>query len=98
MAKMAKMQHGVKPDIFKYAQYWTMLIYSLSLSELTMFRNSIRDGTKFYMSKISSDDVLESLYNLRNVRLCNSEPYWNCTTWRFIRRYRCHNINSCKAW
>ena len=32
-----------------------------------MFRNSIQDGTKFLlsMSKIPSDDVLESLYKLR---------------------------------
>ena len=21
--------------------------------------------------------------------LCNSKPFWNCSTWRFIRRYRC---------
>ena len=24
----------------------------------------------------------------------NSKPYWNCTTWRFIRRYRCPIIKS----
>ena len=29
-------------------QYWIMRIYSLSLFETTTFRNSIRDGTKFY--------------------------------------------------
>ena len=23
------------------------------------------------------------------VTLCNSKLCWNCTTWRFIRRYRC---------
>ena len=44
-----------------------MRIYSLSLFETIIFRNSIQDGMKFFlnMSKIPSDDVLESLYKLR---------------------------------
>ena len=34
---------------------------------MTIFRNSIQDGMKFYlsMSKTPSDDILESLYKLR---------------------------------
>ena len=44
-----------------------MLIYSLLLSVMTTFRNSIQDGTKFYCrcQKNPSDDILESLYKLR---------------------------------
>ena len=34
---------------------------------MTIFKNSILDGMKFYylMSKIPSDDILEDLYKLR---------------------------------
>ena len=44
-----------------------MLMYSLSLFEMIMFRSSIRDGMKFYLSvtQIPPDNVLESLYKLR---------------------------------
>ena len=27
----------------------------------------------------------------------NSKPYWNCTTWRFIRRYRCPIVKKLKT-
>ena len=48
-------------------QYWILLIYSLSLFVTILFRNSIRDGTKFYYQcqRFPPDDVLESLYILR---------------------------------
>ena len=49
-------------------QYWIMLIFILCHSSwLIIFRNSIQDGTKFLlsMSKILSDDILESLYKSR---------------------------------
>ena len=44
-----------------------MLIYSLLLFMKIMFRNSIQGGDEVLlsMSKISSDDILESLYKLR---------------------------------
>ena len=47
--------------------FLTAPIYSLSLFVTTMFRNSIRDGMKILLSmtKIPSDDILESLYILR---------------------------------
>ena len=38
-----------------------MPTYSLSVFEVTIFRNSIRNGT----TKIPSDDILEGLYKLR---------------------------------
>ena len=43
------------------------------------------DEVLLSLSKIPSGDVLESLYKMR-VR-DNSRPYWNCTRWRFTRRY-----------
>ena len=47
-----------------------------------------RNEVLFSMSKIPSDDVLEV------VSLRNSKPYWNCTTWRFIKRYRFPTVKS----
>ena len=34
---------------------------------------------------------------MKYVSLINSEPFWNCTTWRFIRRYRCLIISDWKT-
>ena len=44
-----------------------MLIYSLLLFMMTIFRNSKQDGTKLYYQceRFLPDDVLESLYMLR---------------------------------
>ena len=47
------------------------------------------------MSKIPSDDILECLYKLRIREIWSTQKmYWNCTTWRFIRRYRCPTIRN----
>ena len=45
----------------------TMPTYSLSVFEMMIFRNSIRSGTEFLLSKtkIPPDDILEGLYKLR---------------------------------
>ena len=56
--------------------------------EMTIFRNSIRNGTKFYDQwgksnlMISWKDCTKKEYE----SLRNSRPYWNCMSWRFIRR------------
>ena len=44
-----------------------MPTYSLLVFEMTLFRNSIRNGTEFLLSmtKIPPDDILEGLYKLR---------------------------------
>ena len=49
------------------AQFWITLIYSLLLFVTITFRNSVQGGMKFlpFMSKIPSDDVLESLDKMR---------------------------------
>ena len=48
-------------------KFLTMLIYSRLLLAMMTYRNSIQDGMNFLfsMSKIHTEDVLESLYNLR---------------------------------
>ena len=36
--------------------------------------------------------------NLGYVSLINSKLYWNCTTWKFISKYRCPNIKNWRRW
>ena len=52
------------------------------------------DEVLLSMSKIPSDDILESLYKLRNVSPRNAKLNGNCTTWRSTRRYRCPIIEN----
>ena len=57
------------------------------------------DEVLLSMSKIPSDDILENLYKVRiRESARNSTPFWNCTAWRFIRRYRFPTIKSWKQW
>ena len=66
----------------------TMPTYSLLVYEMMIFRNSIQSGTEFYCfwrksHKMTSwKDCTKKEY----VSLRNSRPYWNCMTWRLIRR------------
>ena len=46
--------------------------------------DSTWDGILLSMTKIPPDDILEGLHKLTSLR--NSRPYWNCLTWRSIRR------------
>ena len=75
-------------------QFWIMLIYSLLLFMMIIFRNSIQDGTKFYYQCQRFPPVIswKVCTNWEYVSQRNSRPYWNWTIWRFIRRYRVPNI------
>ena len=42
--------------------------------------------------------ILESLYKLRIRGSDQLKMYWNCTTWKSIKRYRCRIINIWKRW
>ena len=72
-------------------QYWIMLIYSLSLFMMIIFRNSIQDGTKNYFQWQRFHPMIfwKVCTNWEYVSPRNSKPYWNFTTWRFIRIFRC---------
>ena len=65
-----------------------MPTYLQWLFEMMIFRNSIRNGTEFcYQWRRSQlmtswKDCTNSEYE----SLRHSRPYWNCATWRFIRR------------
>ena len=65
---------------------------------MTTFRNSIQDGMEFYYQWRKSHSMIswKVCTNWGYVSLRNSKPYWNCTTWRFIRRYRFPTIRSGK--
>ena len=83
-------------DLWLLSCYWCawyrliMRIYSLSLFAATMFRTSIRDGKNFYCQWPRSRRMVfwNVCTNWGYVSLINFKPYWNCTTWKFIRRYR----------
>ena len=60
-----------------------MPTYLLLLFEMMILRNSIQNGTEFYFHVLTS---WKACTNEEYESLRNSRPYWNCTTWRFIRR------------
>ena len=55
---------------------------------MMIFRNSIRNGTEFYYQWRKSHLMTswKDCTNKEYESLRNSRPYWNWTTWRFIRR------------
>ena len=56
--------------------------------EMMIFRNSIRSGTEFYHQWRKSNLMTswKDCANKEYESLRNSRPYWNCMTWRLIRR------------
>ena len=66
----------------------TMPTYSLSVYEMTIFRNSTWSGTEFYCLWRKSHLMTSwtDCTNSEHESVRNSRPYWNCITWRFIRR------------
>ena len=74
---------GANDSVENYADLFTIVLRNDDSQEF----DSKWEGILLSMTKIPSDDVLEGLYKLR-IRESerNSRPYWNCTTWRFIRR------------
>ena len=81
-------------------QYWILRICSLSLFMMIVFRNSIQDGTKFYCQCQRCHPMIswKVCTNWEYESLRNSRLYWNCTTWRFIRRYRCPINEKWRRW
>ena len=66
----------------------------------TVFRNLIRDEMKFHYPRSRSRRMIfwKVCTNWEYVSLINSKLSWNCTTWKFIRRYRCPMIRSWRRW
>ena len=60
-----------------------MRFYSLLLFVMTIYKNFIHDGTKFYCLCQRFRQVMswKVSTNQGYVSLRNSKLYWNCTTW-----------------
>ena len=66
----------------------TMLTYLQLFLEMTTFRNSIRSGMEYYCLWRKSH-MMTSWKDCTNKEIRESQklfPYWNCMTWRLIRR------------
>ena len=73
---------GANDSVENYADLFTIGLRNDDIQEF----DSKWDGILLSMTKIPPDDIKEGLYKLRYESLRNSRPYWNCMTWRFIRR------------
>ena len=74
---------GANDSVENNADLFTIVLRNDDLQEF----NSKWDGILLSMTKIPSDDILEGLYKFKKYEsLRNSRPYWNCMTWRLIRR------------
>ena len=82
---------GAHDTVLDYADF-----YSLSLFMMIIFRNSIQDGTKVYFPCQRFPPMIswKVCTNKEYGSPRNSKLYWNCSTWRFIRRYRCPIIKN----
>ena len=77
---------GAHDTVRDYADSFSVTLHDDNVQEF----DTRWDEILLSMSRIPSNDVLESLYKLRirgSAQLKTVFP--NCTTWRFIRRYRC---------
>ena len=79
--------------------FLTTLIFSQSLFATMMFRNSTRDGMKFYCLWQRSHLMTswKVCTNFDFVSLINSNPYWNCATWQFIKKISMPNCPKLKT-
>ena len=74
---------GANGSVENCAHQFTFVLRNDDIQEF----DSKWDGILLSMTKIPSDDILKGLYKIRTREsLRNSRPYWNCMTWRFIRR------------
>ena len=74
---------GAHDSVENYADLFTI---SLRNDDIQDF-DSQWDGILLSMTKIPPDDILEGLVQIKNTRVRETlGPYWNCMTWRFIRR------------
>ena len=73
---------GSNDSVENYADLFTIVLRNDDIQEF----DSQWDENSLRTTQIPSDDILEGLYKLRIRESENSRPYWNCMTWRFIRR------------
>ena len=86
---------GAHDTVLDFAELFSVTLHDDSVQEIRykIGRSSAvygQDPVGWYFEKICT--------NWGYVSLGNSKPYWNCTTWRCIRRYRFPMIKSWKQW
>ena len=78
--------------------------YSIGFCWFSLYDDNIQefdarwDEVLLSMSKIPSYDIFESLSKLRICESAQLKTVLDCTTWRFIRRYRCPVIKNWRPW
>ena len=80
--------------VLDYAVLFSVTLHDYNSQEF----DARRDEVLLSVSKIPSDYIRKVCKNWEYVSPRNSKPYWNCTTWRFVRRYRCPIIKSRRTW
>ena len=73
---------GTDDSVENYTDLFTIALRNDDIQEF----DSKWDGLLLSMTKIPHDDILEGLYKLRIRESEKLRPYWNCTTWRLIKR------------
>ena len=76
-----------------------MPTYLQLVFEMMIFRNSIRNETKFLIN--DANPVwwhLGRIVQIKNMSVWYSRPYWNCMTWRVIRRNANQIITDWRRW
>ena len=81
---------GVHDTVLDYADLFTITLRNDNVQEF----DTRLDKILLIVTKIPPDDVLESLYKFRKRDSDQLKPYWNCMTWKFIRRYRSRIIRN----
>ena len=73
---------GVHDSVENYTDLFTISLRNDDIQEF----DSKWDGILLSTTKIPPDDILEGLCKLRMRESEKLRPYWNCMTWKFIRR------------
>ena len=85
---------GAHDAVLDYADLFSVTLSGDDIQEF----DARWDEVLLSMSKFPSDEILESLYKLR-IRESDQlkKKYWNCTTWKFIRKCRCPTYQKLKT-
>ena len=73
---------GVTSSVENYADLFTVGHRNDNVQEF----DTKCDQILLSMTQIPPDDIFGRIVQIKNTSLRNSRPYWNCMTWRFIRR------------
>ena len=73
---------GSHDSVENYTDLFTIVLRNDDIQEF----DSKWDGILLSMTKIPHDDIFGRIVQIKNTSLRNLRPYWNCMTWRLIRR------------